>query len=249
MNTMVIFKEVKKKYALITALDKLTFEVPVNSHVALIGNNGSGKTTVINILGNIIGYDDGEVMFNGRKIVPNYVSYKKDIGMVLSHPYYVSEFSVIQYWNLLGEFFKIHKEELDFRAESLLEALNIENKKSLKISELSSGDQMKVSIGGSLIHNPKLLLYDEPFVFLDNNSLDKVSEIIDNVSDTKTLLISSHNLDLVADLCDTFLIIDNGVIIRKILKTDYSNKAELKISVKKSLLSENRKINLQWLNS
>lgn len=248
MNTIVTFKEVLKKYDSTIALNKLSFEISNNECVSLIGNNGSGKTTVINILGNIIGYDMGDVLYNGKKIVPNYVSYKKEIGMLLSKPYYISEFSIIQYWNFLGKFFKIPNEELMVRVNSLLTSLNIEDKKNKQITKLSSGDQMKVSFGGSLIHNPKLLLFDEPFVHLDIKSLDKVSNIIHDLKNSKTILITSHNLDLVVDLCDIFLIIDNGEMVKKIFKSDYSNKSELKDSVKKCFISENNRIDLQWLN-
>lgn len=112
MNSIISFKNVIKKYDNFKALDNLNFDVKDLDFVALVGNNGCGKTTTINVLCNLVNYDSGEVIYKGTKVTPNYVSYKNEIGMVLSKPYFIEEFDLKQYWRFVGKFQKVKKKTL-----------------------------------------------------------------------------------------------------------------------------------------
>jgi ABC-2 type transport system ATP-binding protein len=247
MNTVVSFKEVIKRYHSTLALDKLSFDISNSECVGLIGNNGSGKSTIINILGNIISYDAGDVYYNYKRINPNFISYKREIGMILSKPYYIKEFSVFMYLKFLGAYFQVPKEALSDRISSLLKILKLEHRMNSKISSLSSGNQMKISLAASLIHDPKVLLYDEPFVHLDIRSIDVVTQMINTLKKFKTFLITSHNLDLVVDLCDKFIIIDGGKLLTTVNRSEFSNNSELKNDLRSLLVTRKTKIELDWL--
>src|SRR5690606_20743294 len=113
--------------------------------------------------------------------------------------------------------------------------------------QLSKGNQAKVSLGAALIHNPGTLLLDEPFVNLDINTTEKNVALLKSLKEKKTMLITSHNLNIVTDLCDRFLIMDQGKIVLEVNKTDYPSVEMLKTAVKEQLSSSNKIENLSWL--
>ena len=247
MQNIISFKKVVKNYGKNIALDKLTFDLKEGNCTGLIGNNACGKTTTINIICNLIKYDNGEVQAFGKKVTPNYISYKSKLGIVLSKPYYVEVFTPVEYLKFVCKFQYVPKNEIYQRVTDLIELFELKADKNKSIKNLSSGNQMKVTLGAALIHNPELLLLDEPFINIDIATTEKIMNILKGFKGKKTIFITSHNLDLVIELCDNFLIMDKGKIIQNICKTDYDNTTTLKNEVKKLLVKENKEINLSWL--
>jgi ABC-type multidrug transport system ATPase subunit len=115
------------------------------------------------------------------------------------------------------------------------------------IKKFSSGNQMKVSLGAALIHNPPTLILDEPFVNLDIATTEKIMTILKGFKGKKTLFITSHQLELVADLCDDFLIMEEGRIALTLHKSDYTTVEELKIVVKQQIVKEQIISDISWL--
>ncbi len=241
------FTNVLKKYGKTKALNGSTFSIKEGSSTALIGNNGCGKTTTIHVIGNIINYDDGQYFFKGKMVTPKYVSYKNQLGMILSEPYYVEEFDVITYWKFVAKFQKVPKSEIDKRIADLLKLLELEKDKDKSIKELSSGNQMKVTFGSAIIHNPDTLILDEPFINLDIHTKNKLTELLLSLKGKKTILITSHNLDLVTELCNRFLIMDAGKIIAEVDKMEYKNINDLKTAIKNIVVNNIESVNLSWL--
>jgi ABC-2 type transport system ATP-binding protein len=247
---MVEFKDVSKAYKKgKNALNKLSFKFEKNEFIALVGNNGCGKTTTINVLCNILKYDSGEVYAFDKKIEKKYVEYKNKLGIILSEPYYIEEFTVWDYLKFVCKFQHVQKNEIEQRITDITDFFNIEGYKKKKIKDYSSGNQMKISLSAALIHNPKLLILDEPFVNLDIQTTENIINLLKSFKTRKTLFISSHNLDLVADLCDRFLIMDNGKIVADKNKSDYASISELKASVKELLITGKGIKDISWLNS
>ena len=166
---------------------------------------------------------------------------------MLSKPYYIEEFNVVEYWKFVCKFQKVAKSEIDKRILDLIQLLDLKENKTKPIKNLSSGNQMKVTLGSSLIHNPDMLVLDEPFINIDIATTEKIMSILKGFKGKKTIFITSHNLDLVIELCDNFLIMDKGKIIQNINKTDFKNTTTLKEKVKKLLVKEYKEINLSWL--
>jgi ABC-2 type transport system ATP-binding protein len=247
---MVEFKEVSKAYKKgKNVLNKLSLKLEKNEFIALVGNNGCGKTTTIHILCNILKYDSGEVYAFGKKIEKKYVEYKNKLGVILSEPYYIEEFTVLDYLKFVGKFQHVPKNEIEQRIDDITEFFNIEDYKKKKIKDYSSGNQMKISLSAALIHNPELLILDEPFVNLDIQTTENIINLLKSFKTKKTLFISSHNLDLVADLCDRFLIMDKGKIVADKNKSNYASISELKTSVKEMLTTGKGIQDISWLNS
>ncbi len=238
---------VTKTYGKQVILDNLSFNIANKSSVGLIGNNGCGKTTTINILCNTVGYNSGKVFIDNELIQPNSNSYKRYTGIVLSDPYFMENFGIREYLKFFCKFQKVPKNEIYRRIDDILEMLELkEYKKAIK--NLSSGNQMKVSIAASLIHNPEFLIMDEPFVNLDIKTTRSILDVLKKFKGKKTIFITSHDLDTVADLCDEFLIMDQGKILMNLRKADFATVEDLKDKIRSYLVQGQRVQDIEWLN-
>lgn len=243
---MIHFKNITKKYNAIKALDDISLKVDRNEFIGIVGNNGSGKTTLINALCNLISLDNGAVYFDENKITPASHSYKKNFGVILSDPYFIEEFSTKEYLSFFAKFQGISNAQYKTRIKKFTDFIAIDDINQ-PIMGLSAGNKMKVSITASLIHNPSILVYDEPFVNLDINTSNKLKEIILSFKGKKTLLITSHHLDLVVDICDRFVILDEGRIVKSIKKSDFNSKEEIFKVFKDKMVIKTEHSKLNWL--
>ncbi|MGF1587312.1 MAG: ABC transporter ATP-binding protein [Bacteroidales bacterium] len=243
------FDNSTKLYSNKPVLNKLSFTIAENEYVALIGNNGCGKTTTINVLCNLVPYEKGNVYVFGSKVTPAYTSYKDQLGIVLSTHYSIREFSIVDYLSFVGEFQFLKRKEVRARLEDLLRLFELEDQKHKTLKYLSSGNLMKVSIAAALIHNPKILVLDEPFANLDIRTIQTIIEIIKRFRGKKTVFITSHNIDLVVDLCDRFLLMENGRILTEINNNERLTSRELKEKIKTYLVSKTISVKeIDWLN-
>ena len=233
MEELICFNKVIKKYRQILALNDMSFSIRRGESVALIGNNGCGKTTTINVLCNLILYDKGEVIVYNKKVSPRYVSYKNKFGILLSPPIFVNEFTPQQYLKFICRFQKVDPQEISPRIDDTINSFKISFSNSKKISDFSAGDKMKIALAASIIHNPEVLVYDEPFIHLDIQTIDFLLDLINSIKINKTLFITSHNLDLITSVCSRFLLMEKGKII-----DDFIPEAEVSIDKIKRQIKE-----------
>ena len=157
-DNSILFREVVKSYSGKTVLNHLSFEVKKNASVALIGNNGCGKTTTINVLCNLTTYEKGEVIIQGNKVTESYTSYKQNLGIVLSSPYYIEEFNITEYLSFVANFQSLKKKVAKEQISNLVKLFGLGNEQEKPIKSLSSGTRMKVSLASALVHNPPILI-------------------------------------------------------------------------------------------
>lgn len=205
----------KKAFGNRPALQDIHFSVNEGNIFALVGPNGAGKTTLLKILASLIVPTGGEVFVCGHNVIRNPIQAKSKIGFVPSE-----ERSF--YWRLSGQqnlrfFASLHNiqgQERNRRVNAALEAVGLEDKGNIRFSEYSSGMKQALGIARGMLHDPPVLLLDEPTRSLSPDVAGKVRKLIDNKArkEGKTILIASHNLKEVEELADRISIIHHGVI-------------------------------------
>lgn len=241
-NIVVNFEKVEKCYGREKVLRNLSFAIKRNDFVAFVGNNGCGKTTTLNVLSNLVSYNQGTVEVLGKKVTPNYLEYKSKLGIVLSHPHYIKEFSSKEYLEFVCQFQNVPKGEIEMRIIDMLSLFELEAYQNKPIKSLSTGNKMKVSICAALIHNPEIIVLDEPFVSLDIHTTQNLITVLSSFKGKKTLIITSHSLDLVVELCDHFYIIEEGEVKHQLNKKHFLQAADIKSEIIK-MLSTNKEKN------
>ena len=221
---------VSKQYANHKALDKVSIHVPEGSIFGLLGPNGAGKTTLIRIINQIIAPDEGELIFMGRKLQPNDIAY---IGYLPEERGLYKKMTVGEQAMYLAQLKGLSHHEAQKRLKFWFEKFEIKGWWNRKVEELSKGMQQKVQFLVTIIHDPKLLIFDEPFSGFDpiNANLLK-EEILAQKENGATIIFSTHNMSSVEELCDDIALIDRSKVIlsggvRSIKKTFKTNTFEV----------------------
>jgi len=211
LKTVSLSKTYKKD---VVALSDFNLFLNKGTILGLLGPNGAGKSTFVNILANIVKRDSGEILMFDKQITESSFEYKSNCGFVLEKPVYIEKLSVLEYLEFAGKMYKIAHEEIEKRMVELIDIFDLQSKKDSWIENCSKGMKKKVSIATSLLHNPQLLILDEPFSDLDLVALGRLKEIMKKVRESgKTILIASHNIQELENVCDEFAIIKDGKIL------------------------------------
>jgi len=203
---------ISKQFAAHKALDSVNITVPENSIFGLLGPNGAGKTTFIRIINQIIAPDEGEVFFTGKKLVPSDI---EKIGYLPEERGLYKKMNVGEVALYLSQLKGLSRHEALRRLKIWFEKFEIESWWNRKVEELSKGMQQKVQFLVTVIHEPKLLIFDEPFSGFDPINVNLLKEeILELRRKGSTIIFSTHNMASVEELCDTIALINNS---RKIL--------------------------------
>lgn len=215
---MIDFKEVTYSYkAGVNAVDKLNLQIPDGTIFGFLGPNGAGKSTTIKMLCSILAPTSGQILFDGRNINDDLLSYKKRIAYVPDEPMFYQKITGLRYLNFIADIFGLTLQERKDRIESYANMFELSKALSDKVSTYSHGMGQKLALIAALIHEPDLLILDEPMVGLD----PKASRIVKNImkeqkNKGKTVFFSTHVLEVAQSICDRVAIIDKG----KLLKAD-----------------------------
>jgi len=206
--TKITIQEVTKKYADHTALDRMCIDIPERCIYGLLGPNGAGKTTLIRILNQITAPDSGKVLINGEKLCQNHIS---RIGYLPEERGLYKKMKVGEQAIYLAELKGIKKAEAKKRLMEWFERFEIASWWDKKVEELSKGMQQKVQFITTVIHEPDILIFDEPFSGFDPINANLLKEAILNLRDKgATILLSTHNMASVEELCDSITLINKG---------------------------------------
>lgn len=202
---------VSKKYGDFCALDKVSIQVPENSIFGLLGPNGAGKTTLIRIINQITGPDEGEVIFNGTRLQPDHISL---IGYLPEERGLYKKMKVGEQALYLAQLKGLSHHEAKIRLRKWFEKFEIQAWWDKKVEELSKGMQQKVQFVVTVVHEPKLLIFDEPFSGFDPINVNLLrDEILDLRKNGSTIIFSTHNMASVEELCDNIALINKSVKI------------------------------------
>ena len=210
---ILIAKEITKNYANHTALDKLSINVPEKSIFGLLGPNGAGKTTLIRIINQIIAPDEGELIFDNKKMSSVCTA---DIGYLPEERGLYKKMKVGEQALYLAQLKGLSKNDALKKLKYWFEKFEIKAWWNRKVEELSKGMQQKIQFIVTIIHSPRLLIFDEPFSGFDPINVNLLKEEILTLRDNgATIIFSTHNMSSVEELCDDIVLIDNA---KKILE-------------------------------
>ncbi|GBZ04616.1 TPA: ABC transporter ATP-binding protein [Staphylococcus aureus] len=207
---MLKLENVSKKFKSNVVVDNISFELLSGKMLGFLGRNGAGKTTTFRMILGLVEASSGEITYNNQKIDPttyNYIGYlPEERGL---HP----KLKVKKELQYMAGLKNMNKSEIDSSITYWLKEFKIEKYKNKKIEELSKGNQQKIQLIASIIHNPQLLILDEPFSGLDPVNVELLKKAIKQLNNSGTMIIfSTHRMEHVEELCDDICIMKDGKI-------------------------------------
>lgn len=198
-----------KIYTTQKAVDNIDFTVDKGEIVGFLGPNGAGKSTVMKILTNFIKDFDGEAFINDISVRAHPIETQKEIGYLPEHNPLYQEMYVREYLEFHAQIYHIPKNKI----EDMIAKVGLQSHAHKKIGELSKGYRQRVGLAAALIHDPKVLILDEPTTGLDPHQLEEIRSLIKSVGKDKTVLFSTHIMQEVEAVCDRVIILNKGRIV------------------------------------
>lgn len=209
----IVVEKITKKYGIQKAVDEVSFTVKTGEVVGFLGPNGAGKTTSMKAITGYITPNSGDIKVGGTSVKENPEEVKKRIGYLPEKNPLYEEMPVIDYLYFVAELHGIPKQKRRERILEMVKICGLEVEKHKKIGELSKGFQQRVGLAQALIHDPEVLILDEPTTGLDPNQILEIRSLIKKIGREKTVILSSHILAEVEATCDRILIINKGKIV------------------------------------
>ena len=211
---MLRIENLTKVYGQHKAVDSLSLHIAPGEIYGFIGHNGAGKTTTLKACCGILRFDDGEIYINGKSIKEEPVACKRDIAYIPDNPDLYEFLSGIKYLNFIADIFGVSKHEREERINKYADMFELTGDLAQPISAYSHGMRQKLAIISALIHSPKLLIMDEPFVGLDPKAAHILKGLMRELCDNGgAIFFSTHVLEVAEKLCDKVAIIKNGKLI------------------------------------
>ncbi len=202
-------QNISKSYGEQKALDNVSFSVKKGEIVGFLGPNGAGKSTLMKILTTYINADEGTASVNGNDVNTNQKAVQQSVGYLPEHNPLYLDLYVREYLEFNADVYKVAKS----RIEEVIQLTGLSAESHKKISQLSKGYRQRVGLATALLHNPDVLILDEPTTGLDPNQLSEIRNLIKNVGTDKTVFLSTHIMQEVEAICDRVIIINNGKIV------------------------------------
>ena len=211
--------KVNKFYGKQQALVDVSFTLNKGEVVGFLGPNGAGKSTLMKIITCYLKQDSGKVQVCNLDTLEEDLKVKAKIGYLPEHNPLYTDMYIKEYLSFVGEMYKV--ENLKNRIAEIIEQTGLSNEQSKKIGELSKGFKQRVGLAAALIHNPEVLILDEPTTGLDPNQLVEIRNLIKEVGKDKTVLLSTHIMQEVDKMCNRVIIISKGKIVDDQLISNY----------------------------
>ncbi len=211
---MLELRNVTKRFSGIPAVDNVSFQARPGEITGYLGPNGSGKSTTMKMITGLIESTNGEILFDGRSIRDNLLAFKRRMGYVPEEPHLYSHLSGLEFLTMVGQLRDLPPKPTADRIDGLLRLLSLHGDRHAPISSYSKGMRQKVLLSAALLHNPDLILLDEPFSGLDvATSLVLRSLIQELAARGKVVLFSSHELETVERISSHVVILHRGKVV------------------------------------
>src|SRR5271168_4281069 len=212
--SMLELRNLYRNYRGIAAIEDVSFKVAAGEVVGFLGPNGAGKSTTVKIITGLLKPHDGQVLFEGRDIREDMVAFRAVIGYVPEEAHLYSYLSGLEYLQLVGRLRGLSERLIEAKATGLLRLLNLDSWQYSPISSYSKGMRQRVLIAAALLHDPKLLIFDEPLSGLDVVSGRLFKDLLELLAaEGKAILYISHVLEVVEQVCNRVIVIAKGRIL------------------------------------
>lgn len=202
-----------KKFGGQRAVDNISFKVKTGEILGFLGPNGAGKTTTMRIITNYLVPTEGKIIIGGKSLGDHAEEIKKHIGYLPENNPLYADMPVIDYLEFTGHLQGIQKDQINGRIIEMVRVCGLNSEKHKKIGELSKGFQQRVGLAQAMIHDPDILILDEPTAGLDPNQIVEIRRLIRELGKEKTVILCTHILPEVEATCDRILIINRGKIV------------------------------------
>lgn len=210
---MIEVRELTKYYGDRKAVDNISFSIKKGEILGFLGQNGAGKTTTMKILTCFMSASAGTVKIAGYDVFENPYEIKKRIGYLPENPPLYGELLVSEYLDFVAELRQVPKDVRKKKIDNVIERLNIGDVRNRLIANLSKGYRQRVGLAQAIVHDPEVLVMDEPTIGLDPKQVSEARELIRSMRSERTVIYSTHILSEVAATCDRIVIIDRGKIV------------------------------------
>ena len=249
----IVVENLTKKYYSQKAIDSISFEVKTGEILGFLGPNGAGKTTTMKIITCFMAPSEGTVKVGDYDIYEHQDDIKKKIGYLPeSNPLYL-DMPVLEYLQFAAELQGVEKNKIPSRIVEMVHVCGLDVEKHKKIGELSKGYRQRVGLAQAMIHDPEILILDEPTTGLDPNQIVEIRKLIKELGREKTVILSTHILPEVEATCDRILIINNGKIVADgtadILRKQSQGQEILRVEINDALDKNDLITSLQNLES
>ncbi len=211
-----------KKFGQQIALNDINLSIDKNEIIGLLGPNGAGKSTLMKSIVGAIKIDEGQIIFQGKDITESETESKKNIGFLPENNPLYNEMYVKEYLQFVADIHKISKSRVD----EVIDLVGITPEKSKKIGQLSKGYKQRVGLAQAILHQPDLLILDEPTNGLDPNQIIEIRNVIKEIGNEKTVILSTHIMQEVEALCNRVILIHHGNIIQDSPIEEFKGKFE-----------------------
>ena len=213
-EVLIKFESIHKEYGDFTAVKEINLEIARGELFGFLGPNGAGKTTMIRMLTGIIRPTSGNITIGGYNLYKDPINAKSLIGYVPDRPYLYEKLSPTEYFEFMGGLYNVPKARVNEISERMLKLFDLWDKKDELIESFSHGMKQKTAMIAAILHDPEILVVDEPTVGLDPKSIKLVKEYFRQLTNEgKTLFLTTHTLSVAEDLCQRIAIIRHGEIV------------------------------------
>lgn len=211
---MLKIEHLTKKYDQYKAVDDLSLEIDDGLIYGFIGHNGAGKTTTLKSVVGILPFDEGDIFIDGKSIKKNPLECKKEMAYIPDNPDLYEYLTGIQYLNFVADVYQVSKNDREARIAKFADMLELTDDLAQPISAYSHGMKQKLAVISAFIHNPKLIIMDEPFVGLDPKASHLLKQLMkEHCQQGGAIFFSTHVLEVAEKLCDRIAIIKQGKLI------------------------------------
>ena len=225
-SSIVSVKNLSHRYSVQWAIKDISFDITKKGVMGLLGSNGAGKSTTMNIICGVLNQTEGEVFINGINLRENPVEAKKYIGFLPQQPPLYTDLTVEEYLRNAAFLRLMDKSEVNKAVDIALERCSITHFRDRLIKNLSGGYQQRVGIAQAIVHNPSFVVLDEPTNGLDPNQIVDIRNLIREIAEEHSVLLSTHILSEVQAICNDIKMIDNGHLVFSGSMEDFDNYIE-----------------------